>query len=165
MISQHWCHYLSQCWPRSLSSYGVTRPQWVNTFKSTLIICFELTDGMLDILYVDILPTFSAIYHIKRIKKNIWRWCLQTLAILSGSQYVHQHRKIDHFQSCQIVNKRQNDETISPPVVYFAWRRYDTETFPTSLALCARGIHRSPTNSKGQWCWDLKFRSLNKMLN
>ena len=30
-----WCrqatsHYLSQCWPRSLSSYGVTRPQWVN---------------------------------------------------------------------------------------------------------------------------------------
>ena len=29
-----WCrqatsHYLNQCWPRSLSSYGVTRPQWV----------------------------------------------------------------------------------------------------------------------------------------
>ena len=30
-----WCHqatshYLSQCWPTSLSPYGVTRPQWVN---------------------------------------------------------------------------------------------------------------------------------------
>ena len=30
-----WCrqatsHYLSQCWPISLSPYGVTRPQWVN---------------------------------------------------------------------------------------------------------------------------------------
>ena len=30
-----WCHqatshYLSQCWPRSLSPYGVTRPQWAN---------------------------------------------------------------------------------------------------------------------------------------
>ena len=30
-----WCrqatsHYVSQCWPRSLSPYGVTRPQWVN---------------------------------------------------------------------------------------------------------------------------------------
>ena len=29
-----WCrkatrHYLSQCWPRSLAPYGVTRPQWV----------------------------------------------------------------------------------------------------------------------------------------
>ena len=33
-----WCHqatshYLSQCWPRSLSPYDVTRPQWVNTQK------------------------------------------------------------------------------------------------------------------------------------
>ena len=25
-------HYLSQCWPRSLSPYGVTRPQWVNSW-------------------------------------------------------------------------------------------------------------------------------------
>ena len=30
-----WCcqatsHYLSQCWPSSMSLYGVTRPQWVN---------------------------------------------------------------------------------------------------------------------------------------
>ena len=25
------CHYLSQCYPRALSPYGVTRPQWVNT--------------------------------------------------------------------------------------------------------------------------------------
>ena len=24
-------HYLSQCWPRSLSPYGITRPQWVNS--------------------------------------------------------------------------------------------------------------------------------------
>ena len=35
MISQHWCpqatsHYLSQCWPSSMSPYGVTRPKWVN---------------------------------------------------------------------------------------------------------------------------------------
>ena len=26
-------HYLSQCWPRSVSPYGVTRPQWVNTLR------------------------------------------------------------------------------------------------------------------------------------
>ena len=34
-----WCHqatshYLNQCWPRSLMSYGVTRPQWVNSLGS-----------------------------------------------------------------------------------------------------------------------------------
>ena len=33
-----WCrqatsHYLSQCWTRSLSPYGVARPQWVNMLK------------------------------------------------------------------------------------------------------------------------------------
>ena len=31
-----WCHqatshYLNQCWPRSPTPYGITRPQWVNT--------------------------------------------------------------------------------------------------------------------------------------
>ena len=31
-----WClqapsHYLSQCWPRSMPQYGITRPQWVDT--------------------------------------------------------------------------------------------------------------------------------------
>ena len=38
-----WCrqaasHYLSQCCPRSLSPYGVTRPQWVNLYSLT---CWE----------------------------------------------------------------------------------------------------------------------------
>ena len=33
-----WCHqatshYLSQCWPRALSLYGITRPQEVNTLR------------------------------------------------------------------------------------------------------------------------------------
>ena len=33
-----WCrqatsHYLRQCWPRSLSPYGVTRPQWVKSLR------------------------------------------------------------------------------------------------------------------------------------
>ena len=35
-----WCsqatsHYLSQCWPGSMSPYGVTRPQWVNHVRSS----------------------------------------------------------------------------------------------------------------------------------
>ena len=49
-----WCrqapsHYLSQCWPRSMSPYGVTKPQWVkwtvnilphlSTFLSSISIC------------------------------------------------------------------------------------------------------------------------------
>ena len=37
MLSQHGqaiSHYLSQCWPRSLLPYDVTRPQWVKTHRS-----------------------------------------------------------------------------------------------------------------------------------
>ena len=30
-------HYLSQCWPRSLSPYGVTRPQWVKVVPGSRI--------------------------------------------------------------------------------------------------------------------------------
>ena len=35
-----WCHqatnhYLNRCWPRSMSSNGVTRPQWVNKWFKT----------------------------------------------------------------------------------------------------------------------------------
>ena len=38
-----WCrqatsHYLSQCWPRSLSPYGVTRPQWVKMQKNLRMV-------------------------------------------------------------------------------------------------------------------------------
>ena len=34
-----WCHqatshYLSKCWPRSMSPYGVTRPQWVKGLQN-----------------------------------------------------------------------------------------------------------------------------------
>ena len=44
-----WCyqapsHYLSQSWPRSLSPYGVTRPQWVNTMIAhALALCIIRT--------------------------------------------------------------------------------------------------------------------------
>ena len=39
-----WCrqatsHYLSQCWPRSLSPYGVTRPLWVNCSSTWQYSC------------------------------------------------------------------------------------------------------------------------------
>ena len=35
-----WCrqatsHYLNQCWPRSPTPYGITRPQWVNWLINT----------------------------------------------------------------------------------------------------------------------------------
>ena len=37
---QETSHYLSQCWPRSMSPYGITRPQWVKFFHSTNTVAF-----------------------------------------------------------------------------------------------------------------------------
>ena len=33
--SQSTSHYLNQCWPRYPTPYGVTRPQWVNTLRTS----------------------------------------------------------------------------------------------------------------------------------
>ena len=49
-----WCrqatsYYLSRCWPRSLSPYGVTRPQWVNSVvECKFLVCIFLWVILLD---------------------------------------------------------------------------------------------------------------------
>ena len=53
-----WCrqatsHYLSQCWPRSVSPYGVTRPQWVNSPHCCLNGLFPVQQGKLDFHLLD----------------------------------------------------------------------------------------------------------------
>ena len=35
-------HYLSECWPRSLLPYVITRPQWVNVFFLCRLIVLEI---------------------------------------------------------------------------------------------------------------------------
>ena len=47
-----WCHqatshYLSQCWPRSMSPNGVTRPQWVNSLWPSDVIFVGSGNGLL----------------------------------------------------------------------------------------------------------------------
>ena len=32
-------HYLSQCWPRPILPYGITRQQWVNKLKNIFYLC------------------------------------------------------------------------------------------------------------------------------
>ena len=59
-------HYMSQCWPRSMSPYGVTRPQWVLNgkliFGYILVISYVKIDqciGGWDGGDIDILNTKS----------------------------------------------------------------------------------------------------------
>ena len=51
-----WCrqatsHYLSQCWPRSLMPYGITRPQWVKMRQSSYWPCHLSDKRDKNILY------------------------------------------------------------------------------------------------------------------
>ena len=51
-----WCHqttshYLSQCWPRSLSPYGVTRPQWVCSQLVVLVMTTRVTYLIISMSY------------------------------------------------------------------------------------------------------------------
>ena len=69
-----WCrqatnHYLSQCWPRFMSPYGVTRPQWVNGRNSPVtgalmfsLIC--LKNGWVNNWHVGDLRRHRAYYDV-----------------------------------------------------------------------------------------------------
>ena len=46
-----WCcqatsHYLSQCWPRSLSPYDITRPQWVKVIIPVTFFSMQRPDQL-----------------------------------------------------------------------------------------------------------------------
>ena len=45
-------HYLSQCWPRSLSPYAVTRPEWVISSPSGQNGC-HFTDNILRCIFLN----------------------------------------------------------------------------------------------------------------
>ena len=76
-----WCpqatsHHLSQCWPRSMSPNGVTRPQWVNqhvwtTFKFTIsTVIFNKMLGVNKILCVMIESSYPGISYMHNETKN-----------------------------------------------------------------------------------------------
>ena len=59
-----WCrqaasHYLNQCWPRSLSPNGVTRPQWVNSHMLAHWVVLSVLQMTENIVYLIV----SILYH------------------------------------------------------------------------------------------------------
>ena len=56
------CHYLSQCWPRSMLPFGVTRPQWVKDQYPLVMINSELSISDSTVLSIDA-PVWLAILH------------------------------------------------------------------------------------------------------
>ena len=76
-----WCrqatnHYLSQCWTRSLSPYGVTRPQWVNSLGPSDAYCVGKLNsigsdhGLLPVQHQAIIWTNAGIFLIGSLGTN-----------------------------------------------------------------------------------------------
>ena len=88
-----WCrqatsHYLSQCWPRSMSPNGVTRPQWVKC-KINQAWIHILKTAIISIVQRFTMLNHSLTYHLLYIV-NVLQGCI--------SYYLH---KITHL----ILNK------------------------------------------------------------
>ena len=70
-----WCrqatsHYLSQCWPRSLSLYGVTMPQWIDSYWVNNYHSYGA--------YIEMLETVQ-LETLEIILSNMLRKCLSEL--------------------------------------------------------------------------------------
>ena len=62
-----WCrqapsHYLSQCWPSSMSPYGIIRPQWVNVIREHMLYEIALRQMPQAINWAIVVPVYVTIY-------------------------------------------------------------------------------------------------------
>ena len=123
-----WCRqatsrYQSQCWPRSLLSYDVTRPEWVK--YCTLRWCFIITPYFvwLDLcIECDILnsvffllssnPIWVACFLTHKschllTSNNTARWSnLRQLAVTFGKQRLWKHR-VQHLVETVVIGRKK----------------------------------------------------------
>ena len=91
-----WCHqatshYLSQCWPSSLSSYGITGPQWVNWWSVShyyFIIITVASNEYQDILIHQLLKCLCTSFFRLSTEKSS-KLCL--LACYAGNWWLVYH--------------------------------------------------------------------------
>ena len=91
-----WCrqatsHYLSQCWPRSISAYGVTRQQWVNslwpskTKMASMNMVYSGSGNGLPSAQCQAI-TWTNTNLSTRCLQNVSHFCLGIKVLISGSQ-------------------------------------------------------------------------------
>ena len=102
-----WCrqttsHYLSQCWPSSMSPYGVTRPEWVNngeshhdldTLSTSLALPLEIQHSLVD---SQLCETF--IFHL--ILLLAWTSCWTKSGVASKIRHLNYAHEIFFPYEC-----------------------------------------------------------------
>ena len=110
-----WCcqatrHYLSQCWPKSMSPYSVTRPQWVLVPSASVVIyCLNVHVFQLCFTYTRValwlpkktLDSFVVKYLISSDCRSCWsKWnvpCLPILILVNVAK--RDEKPISHMKS------------------------------------------------------------------
>ena len=91
-----WCrqatsHYLSQCWPRSMSPYGVTRPQWIKKQSHWMMHCRYLSKKNMNViqtqLYNCLLPPWGLFYCCTSMDMELHQMYTMICDYLSMSKY------------------------------------------------------------------------------
>ena len=105
-----WCHQapshcLTQCWPSSMSPYGVTRPQWVNMY------------------------TYVNKSHINTLRHSNWPWT--TVLHLNGFDFPKVHRitylRLQHIKGP--VSERRNPMSLFWYPILQQFQAYPTDPF------------------------------------
>ena len=118
-----WCHqstshYLSQCWPRSMSPYGVTRPQWVNSQFCGFKICGILKQDILQYwIWKRTLSDRTWIYchSIFRYVTGIWHCCKHFSQCECSFQWKLHCHWVKCLWQCQIT------VVIQGPMTWIIW--------------------------------------------
>ena len=113
-------HYLSQCWSRSVSPEGVTRPQWVehNTRHDIIFVCFVIVSLFSACAKFDCNETAQFILWVYLS----WTWNIWFKNFQSSSSYVKKAAtsfKSGHF--CEILSRSTSRFNAISRVSSFSW--------------------------------------------
>ena len=120
-----WCrqatsHYLSQCWPRPLSPYGITRPWWVNEpcqiMKPSrllhqvilMAVCNTVSSvtGDTEVWHKATKITITIDLHCCR---NWWSYDVDVTSIWQYL-WIYHHDWLSHFNSFTVYHKLTNSK-------------------------------------------------------
>ena len=147
-----WCHqatshYLSQCWPRSLSPYGVTRPQWINA-----VVISKYVSGCYLILQ-------RHYCYPPCVSVSLAGGCLATYGTSHAS--ILGAYDLSCYQECLIYSFEE--------LSLKTWWRHQIKAFSVLLALCAGNwlvAGEFPSQRPVTWSFDVFFYlCLNKPLS
>ena len=117
-------HYLSQCWSRSLSPYGITRPQWVNT--TMLFPC-------------------RSRWSMTRLSHLPWSVSRKNTSLKRGNKNISTQRRRSWWNRCLHLwfGEELLEKQIQVQILYFV----------NSHRMCGQQTHRVNTLSGLFWCW------------